>query len=212
MKFKCNQDTFSKYLNIVSRVVSNKPGLPILNNVYFETVKDKLIMKTTDLELSITTWIGADIENEGKITLPAKQLTEFVNSIPQDTVNVEVEKQNFNISTSNNTASFNTMASDDFPNIPSVAKKEEPFIQLNKADFVMAVNRVAFAAATDDIKPVLTGVKVEIEDGNISFVATDGLRLSRQVIKIEKGSKSKSFLVPVRAFVELSYIVTETGN
>lgn len=212
MKFKCNQDTFSKYLNIVSRVVSNKPGLPILNNVYFETVKDKLIMKTTDLELSITTWIGADIENEGKVTLPAKQLTEFVNSIPQDTVNVEVEKQNFNISTSNNTASFNTMSFDDFPNIPSVAKKEEPFIQLNKADFVMAVNRVAFAAATDDIKPVLTGVKVEIEDGSISFIATDGLRLSRQVIKIEKESKSRNFLVPVRAFVELSYIITETGN
>ena len=212
MKFSCNQDTFSKYLNIVSRVVSNKPGLPILNNVFFETNKSKLTMKTTDLELSITTWIGADIQDKGKITLPAKQLSEFVNSLPEEKVEVEVEKQSFNISTSNNSASFNTIPFDDFPNIPTIENKEDPFIQINKADLLLAINRVAFAAATDDIKPVLTGVKVEIEDGKISFVATDGLRLSRQVINIEKEVKNKSFLVPVRAFTELSYIITETGG
>ena len=213
MKFSCNQDTFAKYLNIVSRMVGNKPGLPILNNVYFETDKGKLVMKTTDLELSITTWIGADVEDSGKITLPAKQLSEFVNSVPEEIVEVFVEKQNFNISTSNNSASFNTMPSDDFPSIPSIAKKEEPYLQINSADLVLAINRVAFAAATDDIKPVLTGVKVEVEDnGTISFIATDGLRLSRQTITVEKGLKSKSFLIPVRAFVELSHIITEMDS
>ncbi len=213
MKFSCNQDTFSKYLNIMSRVVSSKPGLPILNNVYFEASKGKLVMKTTDLELSISTWIGADVEDDGKITLPAKQLSEFVNSVPQEKIDVTVEKQNFNISTSNNSASFNTMSPDDFPNIPSIEKKEKPFLQINSADFVLAVNRVAFAAATDDIKPVLTGVKIEIKDnGTASFVATDGLRLSKQDITIEKGVKNKDFLVPVRALVELSHIVNEVGD
>lgn len=213
MKFSCNQDTFSKYLNIMSRVVSNKPGLPILNNVYFEATKGKLVMKTTDLELSISTWIGADVEDDGKITLPAKQLSEFVNSVPQEKIDVVVERQNFNISTSNNSASFNTMPPDDFPNIPSVEKKEEPFLQINSADFLLAVNRVAFAAATDDIKPVLTGVKIEIKDNGIaSFVATDGLRLSKQDITIEKGIKNKDFLVPVRALLELSYIINEVGE
>ena len=213
MKFSCNQDTFSKYLNIMSRVVSNKPGLPFLNNVYFEATKGKLVMKTTDLELSISTWIGADVENDGKITLPAKQLSEFVNSVPQEKIDVTVERQNFNISTSNNSASFNTMPPDDFPNIPSVEKKEEPFLQINSTDFLLAVNRVAFAAATDDIKPVLTGVKIEIKDnGTASFVATDGLRLSKQDITIEKGIKNKDFLVPVRALLELSYIVNEVGE
>jgi len=212
MKFSCNQDIFSKYLNILSRVVSSKPGLPILNNIFLQTEKGKLIMKATDLELSITTWIGADVDSEGKITLPARQLSEFVNSIPEEVVNIEVEKQNFNISTSNNSASFNTMPSDDFPSIPDVTSKEEPFIQINSADLVMAINRVAFAAATDDIKPVLTGVKVEIEEDGVSFVATDGLRLSKQVVKTVKGKQSKSFLVPVRAFTELSHIINEVGG
>lgn len=211
MKFSCNQDTFSKYLNILSRVVSTKPGLPILNNIFLETEKGKLTMKSTDLELSITTWIGADVKDDGKITLPAKQLSEFVNSIPEEVVNVEVEKQNFNISTSNNSASFNTMPSDDFPSIPTVEKKKDPFIQINSADLVMAINRVAFAAATDDIKPVLTGVKVEIDEKEVSLIATDGLRLSKQVIKTSKGEK-KEFLVPVRAFTELSHIINEMGG
>ena len=208
MKFSCNQDTFSKYLNIVSRVVTSKPGLPILSNVFFDTDSGKLTMKTTDLELSISTWIGADIQEDGMITAPAKQLSEFVTSIPEEKVDIEIVKQNFNISTSNNTASFNTMPSEDFPNIPAVGKKKYDF-RIKKVDIVQAVNRVAFAAASDDIKPVLTGVKVEFEDDTVSFVATDGYRLSKQSIKIEKGSGKKSFLVPVRAFSELTYIISE---
>ena len=127
MKFSCNQDTFSKYLNIVSRVVAVKPGLPILSNVSFESKDGKLILKTTDLELSITTWIGADIKEDGVVTVPAKQLAEFVNSIPEEKVDVEVVKENFNISTENNSASFNTMPAEDFPIIPSV-EKDEPLV------------------------------------------------------------------------------------
>jgi len=208
MKFSCNQDTFSKYLNIVSRVVTSKPGLPILSNVLFESDKGKLTMKSTDLELSISTWIGADIQEDGKVTVPAKQLSEFVNSIPEEKVDVEVKKQSFDISSSNNTASFNTMPSDDFPSIPEVGDQKYS-VRIKKTDIVEAVNRVAFAAASDDIKPVLTGVKVEVDDSDVSFVATDGLRLSRQSVKVEKGSGKKNFLVPVRAFLELTYIISE---
>lgn len=208
MQFSCNQETFAKYLNIVSRIVSSKPGLPILSNVYFESNKGKLIMKSTDLELSLITWIGADIETEGKITAPAKQLAEFINNIPEEKVDVKVDKQNFNISTSNNEASFNTMPSDDFPNIPNI-KEDDLLFRINKADLATAVNRVSFASATDDIKPVLTGVKVEVDGETVSFVATDGLRLSKQSMHIEKGLSKKDFLVPVRALQELYHIVTD---
>lgn len=212
MQFSCNQDTFSKYINTVSRIVNNKPGLPILNNVAFETVKGKLLMKATDLELSVSTWIGADVKSEGKITVPAKQLAEFVNSIPEEKIDMELEKQNFNISTSNNNASFNTMPYDDFPAIPTVKDKESMLIRVNKGDLMTAVNRVAFAAATDDIKPVLTAIKMEIDGAEVSFVATDGLRLSRQVVKIEKSEKEKSLLIPVRAFDELAYIISSIDS
>lgn len=212
MKFSCNQDTFSKYLNIVSRVVSSKPGLPILNNVKFETSKGKLLITATDLELGISTWIGADIQSEGNITVPAKQLSEFINSIPNDKIDVDLVGQKFKVSTVNNSAEFNTIPVDDYPEIPSI-DKENPLLKINTKDLTKSINRVAFAAATDNIKPVLAGILMEIDNAKIHFVGTDGLRLSKQTIELESGSQeSKSLLIPVKALQELSFIISELSE
>lgn len=212
MQFTCNQDTFAKYLNIISRVVSSKPGLPILNNVQFESNKGKLIITATDLEIGVNTWIGADVKSEGKITVPAKQLTEFVNSVPSEVIDVTLDNQNFNISSTGNFASLNTMPADDFPEVATVVDKK-PLLKISKELLVKAVNRVAFAAATDDIKPVLTGILLEISGDSISFVGTDGLRLSRQIIKLDSSAeKDINVLVPVKALLELAHIVTEVGD
>jgi DNA polymerase III subunit beta len=212
MKFSCNQDTFSKYLNIVSRIVSSKPGLPILNNVKFETNKGKLLITATDLEIGISTWIGADVQSEGKITVPAKQLAEFVNSVPNEKIDVNLEKQTFKVSTTNNTAEFNTIPIDDYPEIVNI-DKEKPLLKINKEDLTKAISRVAFAASTDNIKPVLAGMLMEIDSSKVNFVGTDGLRLSRQTIELETGSEeSKSLLIPVKAMQELAYIISEISE
>jgi DNA polymerase-3 subunit beta len=209
MKFSCNQDTFAKYLNIVSRIVSSKPGMPILNNVKFETTKGKLLITATDLEIGISTWIGADVQSEGNITVPAKQLAEFINSIPNEKVDVELDKQTFKVSTPNNNAEFNTIPVDDYPEVPSI-EKETPLLKIDQEDLTKAINRVAFAAATDNIKPVLAGILMEIDSSKVNFVGTDGLRLSRQMIELETGSKDdKSLLIPVKAMQELAHIMTE---
>lgn len=212
MKFSCNQDTFSKYLNIVSRIVSSKPGLPILNNVKFETSKGKLLITATDLEIGISTWIGADVKTEGSITVPAKQLSEFINSIPNEKIDVNLDEQNFVIETINNSAKFHTIPVDDYPEVITV-KNEKPIIKMQREDLIKAVNRVAFAAATDDIKPVLAGILMEIDGTNVSFVGTDGLRLSRQIIDLEVSSEEdKKLLIPVKAMQELSYVVSELSE
>ncbi len=212
MQFTCNQDTFAKYLNIISRVVSSKPGLPILNNVQFESSKGKLIITATDLEIGVNTWIGADVKSEGKITVPAKQLTEFVNSVPGEIVDVTLDNQNFNVTSTGNYASFNTMPADDFPEVATVADKK-PLLKISKDLLIKAVNRVAFAAATDDIKPVLTGILLEASGETLSFVGTDGLRLSRQMVKLDTNTeKDVNVLVPVKALMELSHIVSEVGE
>jgi DNA polymerase-3 subunit beta len=212
MKFSCNQDTFAKYLNIVSRVVSSKPGLPILNNVKFETSKGKLLITATDLEIGINTWIGADVQSEGKITVPAKQLSEFINSVPNEKIDVELEKQSFKVTTTNNSADFNTISVDDYPEIPTIGK-EKPLLKINQDDLIEAVNRVAFAAATDNIKPVLAGILMEIDGPKVNFVGTDGLRLSRQIVELETGSEEeKSLLIPTKALQELAHIITEIAE
>ena len=212
MQFTCNQDTFAKYLNIVSRVVSGKPGLPILNNVLFESSKGKLLITATDLEIGLSTWIGADVKSEGKVTVPAKQLTEFVSNVNGETVDVELDGQNFNVSSGSNFASFNTIPADDFPEVATV-KDSKPILKISKDIFVKSVNRVAFAVATDDIKPVLTGILLEVSGDTVSFVGTDGLRLSRQIVKLNSNAeKDINVLVPAKALQELSFIVSEVGE
>ncbi|NLZ24586.1 DNA polymerase III subunit beta [Candidatus Dojkabacteria bacterium] len=212
MQFTCNQDTFSKYLNIVTKAVSNKPGLPILNNVHLETGKGRINLTTTDLEIGIKTWIGADVKTEGNVTVPAKQLSEFVNSLPSETVDAKYDDQTFIISSTNSSANLNVMSSDDFPEVATVSRKK-PLLKISKEEITKAINRVAFACATDDIKPVLTGVLIEIEGESISFVGTDGLRLSRQIIKLDESSeKDINVLVPVKALLELGHILSEVGE
>ncbi len=210
MKFSCNQDTFAKYLNVLSRVVNGKPGLPILNNILFDVSKNKVSMTATDLEISLNCWIGAKVAQNGKTTIPAKQLSEFVNSIPSEKIEVSLEDNIASIETKNNIAKFNTISSEDYPSVPVVKSTEKPILRLKKEDLLLAVNRVVFAAAHDDIKPVLTGVLIEISKENISFVATDGLRLSKQVLNLSSSSDNElQLLVPVKALEELAKIVMD---
>ncbi len=212
MQFSCNQDTFAKYLNVVSRIVNSKPGLPILNNVLFETTNGKLLMTVTDLEISMNSWIGADVRSEGKVTVPAKQLAEFINSVPNEKIDVLMDDQVMNVSTLNNSAQFNTIPADDYPSVAAV-NGEKPLFKLTMDDVLTAVNRVAFATATDDIKPVMTGIKVEINENTVAFVGADGLRLSRQIITLyEKAEKNVELLIPAKAFMELAHIVAEFAS
>ncbi len=211
MQFSCNQDTFAKYLNIVSRVVNSKPGLPILNNILFEAKNGKVHLTATDLEIGINTWIGADVQSEGRVTVPAKQLSEFVHSIPSEKVDVSLDKQMVTVATVNNNAEFHTIPSDDYPHVVTV-DKEAPILKIPQSDLLKSVKRVAFAAASDDVKPVLTGVRIEIEGKSVSFVSADGLRLSKQTIKVKSEStKDVNLLVPVKALQELAFVVSEMG-
>ena len=210
MKFSCNQDTFAKYLNVLSRVVQSKPGLPILNNILFKVSDNKISMTATDLEVSINCWIGAEVMNKGKTTIPAKQLAEFINSIPPEKVDASLDNNTVYFETQNNTAQFNTIASDDYPKVPSIKKKDKPILKLGKKDILKAVNRVSFATAKDDIKPVLSGILIEISQENINFVATDGLRLSKQTLELSsKVEQELQLLVPAKALEELAKIISE---
>ena len=212
MEFSCNQDTLSKYLNSLSRIVNSKPGLPILNNVLFETQAGKLLMTVSDLELSMNCWIGADVKSEGKITVPAKQLSEFVNIIPNEKITASLDGNTMNISTVNNSAQFNTIPAYDYPAIAAIGD-EKPLLKISMDDVLMAVKRVAFAASTDDVRPVMTGINVEIKEDTVAFVGADGFRLSRQIVKLlESAIREINLLIPAKALQELAHIVSEFAS
>lgn len=169
-------------------------------------------MTVTDLEISLNCWIGAEVRSEGKVTVPAKQLAEFLNSVPNEKIDVLLDGQLLKVSTLNNSAQFNTIPADDYPSVASITD-QNPLLTLSIEDVLTTVNRVAFAAATDDIKPVMTGIKLEIKEDTIAFVGADGLRLSRQVIRLsQKSSSNIELIIPAKAFEELAYIVSEFSS
>ncbi|MBN1617970.1 DNA polymerase III subunit beta [Candidatus Dojkabacteria bacterium] len=212
MKITCNQTSLAKQLAIVGRLVSSKPGLPILANVLLKTEDSKVIMTATDLEIGVHTWLGAEIKAEGVITIPARTFSEFVNSLPVGNVELTLDKQLLKVETVNNSAQFNTLPADDFPTVPGI-NDGNLLMSIPSRDFQTAVKRVAVAAATDDSRPVLTGINIEAEGKGVTFVAIDGFRLSTQYIELDKEVKNKTtILVPAKALLEVSKIVADLAD
>lgn len=212
MKVSCNQPSLARQLGIVGRLVSSKPGLPILANVLLETEDSKLKMTATDLEIGVHTWIGAEVKAEGKITIPARTFSDFVNSLPPEKVDIEMVKQLIKVTTVNNSAQFNTLPPDDFPAVPK-AEDGDLLMSVPAEDLAVAVDRVAFAAATDDSRPVLTGIHIEVEDNGLTMVAVDGFRLAKQYMELKKEVKKKTtLLVPAKALQELSRVISDLAD
>jgi DNA polymerase-3 subunit beta len=212
MKVSCNQESLAKQLAIVGRLVSSKPGLPILANVLLETEDSKLKMTATDLEIGVHTWIGADVKEDGKITIPARTFSEFINSLPADKVDIKLDKHTVDVKTTNNEAQFNTLPSDDFPDVPGVVSGDV-IMKIDPEELEDAVNKVAFAAASDDSRPVLTGIKMEAENDDLKMIAVDGFRLSRKLIKLEQSVEKKlDLLVPAKALQELARVISDLAD
>ncbi len=216
MKFISNQDTLSKHLNALKRIINNKSGLPILSNIYISAEKGKLNMVATDLELGIKSWIGTDVKKSGNTTVPAKELSEFVNTVREDKINAELQGTKFMVSTEANSTTCNTIRPDEYPTPPSPEKDDKPLFLLTPEQVNLVHQRVSFATANDDIKPVMTGILIELEQKNATFVGADGLRLSRQNVELvspanvdKEATAPVEILVSARAFGELSAIVSE---
>ena len=213
MKFTCIQEDLSRALNIVSRVVSNKAVLPVTQNVLLSAEDSMLKVTGTDLNTTITTWIGAQIEQDGDITIPAKLLNDFVNALPPETVEIELTDKpiGIHIKCGGYESNVSGMGADDFPPVPAV--NEGMAATIDASVLKQAVDRVAFAAADEDSRPVLTGVKVEIKGHGATFAAADGFRLSIYSCTLaEAPGEDMEFLVRARALSEIGRLLNIEGD
>lgn len=215
MRISTLQENLTKGLNTISRFITTKTQLPILNNVLIKTNQGRLKLSATNLETGINFWLGAKIEKEGEACLPAKLLTEYISSLPPQKVNLEIVDNSLKIDCEGYQASFLTSPTTEFPLIPSLEKKPE--VSLGIKDLSLVINQVSFAATQDEGRPVLTGVLLKIKKESLFLVATDGYRLSVKEIKglkgIEKLAKfQEELLIPARALMEVGKILNETGE
>lgn len=186
MKLSLLQENLTKGISFVSRFITPSPQLQILSNIKLEAKKGQLLLSATNLETGINLKLGAKVEKEGALTIPAKVIQEFVNMLPKDKVVLEAKDASLKINCQGYHAVINGIGAAEFPQIPTL-ENEKKAIVLKQESFLEAVNQVAFAAAVDETRPVLTASLIKKSGKEFLMVATDGYRLSL---------KKTSFLLP----------------
>lgn len=210
MKAICLQENLKTAFNITSRSVASQPQLPVLANILVKAEKNKIKLSATNLSQSINLWINAKVEKEGAITVPAKIISEFVNSLPPGKLQLVTEKENFKISSGKFKAIFNGLAASEYPTLSTiketkVKKKKYISLQLPFSQLSQAILQTAFAAAIDESRPVLTGVLWQAKKNTLSLAATDGYRLSLKKLKLKIPQKIdlKEFIIPANTLQEI---------
>jgi DNA polymerase-3 subunit beta len=212
MKVTVLQESLAHGLSIVSRAVSPRSTLPVLSNVLIASDEGRLRLSATNLELGITCWIGAKIEEEGSTTVPARTFVDLVATLPQEQVslNLATATQTLNVRCGSSNTDIKCIDAQEFPPLP--VREMEGAILLNVADFKDMISQVVFAASVDEARPVLMGVLVTVEKDTITMAAADGFRLS-----VRKGTLSQpapqpvTAIIPARALGELARVASD-GN
>ncbi|HEB64260.1 MAG TPA: DNA polymerase III subunit beta [Chloroflexi bacterium] len=204
------QKNLAHGLSIVSRAVSPRSTLPVLANILIATDEGRLRLSATNLEMGITCWIGARIEEDGATTVPARTFTDLVNTLSEQQVDLSLDTstQTLRVECGPSSTNVKCIDAEEFPPMP-VADISEG-ISLNVADFKDMIQQVVFAASADEARPILTGVLVQVEGDTITLSATDGFRLSvRKATISSPAPRPIRAVIPARALSELARIASD---
>ena len=210
MKVTCLQENLAKGLNTVSRAVSTRSTLPVLANILLETDNGRLKLSATNLEIVVTAWIGAKVEEEGAVTIPARTLIDLVGQLPQEQVDLMLNEQTqtLHITCARTESNIKGIDAQEFPLVPQPDKTNR--IRVEPDVLKQVISQVVLAAATDDTRPTLTGISTTIEGNQLLMVATDGFRLSMRSAQIASVVEEPvSIIVPARALNELARILPD---
>ena len=207
MKFSCKKNDLLQTLNLVSRAIGGQQALPILGNVLLDVEGKRCTISATDLELSIITSFEANIENEGAITIPAKAFLNFAQYNSDDEILLETSEGTQLKCTSKQTRTVIAGESaQEYPTITPIEK--ETSFSLDVAPLLDALHMVTFASARATLRPVLSGVYLRAEKGQLIFVATDSYRLSEFRVDAEGSGTDISCIIPAKVLEELRSILS----
>jgi DNA polymerase III subunit beta len=210
MKVSCLQENLHKGLQTVGKAVATKTTLPVLNNILISTDRGRLKLSATNLEVGITNWIGCQVEEDGAITVPARLLSDFVASLPNDKITLTLDERTrtLQIRCARYEANIKGISADEFPIIPelndkALAKVPAPLLK-------EMINQVAFCASSDDSRPVLAGVYMHIEGREMTLAAADGFRLAKRTSPLDTAAEEVvKLIIPARSMVELARVLPD---
>ncbi|MDB5179824.1 MAG: dnaN [Candidatus Saccharibacteria bacterium] len=210
MELTITQENFARALSAVGRVASSKTGLPILSNILLRTDNNRLLVAATNLEVATTQYIGAKIAKSGAITVPARLISEFVSSLPKDSIDLKVVNNNIHISSGKFKSIINGVIADEFPELPTINEESSISYTINTDDFKQAVSQTIITASSDSTRPVLTGVYWHSHEGQLYLAATDGYRLSER--RLVETKSEVSAIIPVQSLQEVLRTIVEDSD
>lgn len=210
MKLRAERAEFADAVAWATRTVGARVTLPALSGVLLDASDGRLTLRATDLEVAAEISIPAQIDEPGRALLPGRLLAQLVAKFPDAPVELQGDADRIELNCGRATFHVRGMPVEDFPDLPTPDPDLEP--GLVRADaFSRLVGQVARAAATEDARPILTGVKLEAGDGSLTAAATDSYRLAVRTIPWEQAVSGDS-LIPARALQEAAKAASEVGG
>lgn len=208
MKLQVTQENLNKALGTVARVANARGTLPVLANVLLKTVNNRLSVAATNLDIGITQYIGAKVEAEGAITVPARLMQDFVSSLPAGVINLDLDEFRLNVATEQYQSVINGVSAEEFPVMPAIQDGKKWVVPAKTLK--ASLQQVVIAASNDEARPVLTAVYLHTEGGKLYMAATDSYRLAEKVLMDVK--EDINLLVPVSAMQDLLRIVGDAED
>ena len=200
----------AKAVLALSKIISLKNQLPILANILFDAQENNFTLSGTNLETSLVITVPAKIEKTGKLALPAKTFQEIISSLPPQNLEMEEQGNSVTIKCAKTTMEIRTINADDFPQISKAPQNKSDW-SLKASDLALACQQVGFSASTDDSRPNLTAMRLETGKNGMSFVTTDGYRLSKKEIKGDF-DQLPVLLIPAKAVIEVARLSAGKGE
>ncbi|NLF42624.1 MAG: DNA polymerase III subunit beta [Bacteroidales bacterium] len=209
MKFIVSSSLLLRQLQAISGVLGSNNTLPILDNFLFDLQGDELVLKASDLETTMTSRLSLEMsEGSGLVAIPAKMLIETLKTFSDIPVTFMVDETNFGIELSAGEGKYRLAGQDgnDFPKIPAI--ESNATISIQSEALVTAISKTIFAAANDELRPNMSGIFCELNEDNITFVATDAHKLVRYRRTDIKSNSSASFILPKKPLNQLKNILS----
>ena len=211
MKFTITRERLQEGLLAVANAVPSKTTLPVLSNILVEAVEDGIRLSGTDLDIAVSTVVPAEVDAQGAVTLPARKLVEIVRELPSAAIRIAAAgEQRVNLECGRSRFKLLGIPRDEFPSFPGV--KFEGAWTVASGDLQKLIGHVAFAASTEESRPILNGVLWELRKDQMRMVATNGHRLARMDVAVKGSTESGDFIVPPKALDQIRRLFGSCGR
>ncbi len=211
MKLSVMQENLARGLSVVSRAVSSRSTLPVLANVLLRTEDAGLKLTATNLEIGITSWVPGRIDTDGALTVPARLITDVVNGLPSgERVDLDADGTTLRIKAGRYQTHLRGIDSEEFPVIPAAG--DRPTTRISQRLLRRALSGVAFAAAIDEARPILTGVLTKLVGDRLTLAAADNYRIAVKTLPILDPVEDTTLVVPARSYQELMRVLSDTDD